>query len=136
LYSNFGSHPVASQRSVIFVKEGVESNADSSSSSSSSKSSKTASKMTIRTNTDKNGFSRLSSSSKSNSGEDDMADDTGEHGNVAEDNAAKANNDQGESESNGSDAPAHKQSMNGIPEFLAAVWKDSRDMVSLTIFPI
>jgi hypothetical protein len=42
-----------------------------------------------------------------------MADDTGEHGNVAEDNASKANNDQGESESNGSNAPAHtNQSMN------------------------
>ncbi len=52
-----------------------------------------------------------------------MADDTGEHGNVAEDNAAKANDDQGESESNGSDAPAHtNQTMNGIPEFSAAAW--------------
>jgi hypothetical protein len=123
------------QNSVIFVKEGVESDADSSSSSSSSKSSKTASKMTIRTNADKN--KPLSSSSKSVSGEDDMADNTGEHGNVAEDNAAKANNDQGESESNGSNAPAYtNQSMNGIPEFLAAAWKDSRDTVSLTIFPI
>jgi hypothetical protein len=125
------------KKSVFFVKEGVESNADSFTSSSSSESSKTASKMTIRTNADKNGFSSLSSSSKSNSGEDDMADDTGEHGNVAEDNAAKANDDQGESESDGSNAPAHtNQSMNGIPEFLAAAWKDSRDMVSLTIFPI
>ena len=80
-------------------------------------------------------FPSSSSSSKSNSGEDDMADNTGEH--VAGDNATKANNDQGESESNGSDAPAHtNQSMNGIPEFLAAVWKDSHDTVSLTIFPI
>ncbi len=79
----------------------------------------------------------MSSLSKSNSGEDDMADDTGEHGNVAEDNASKANNDQGESESNGSNAPAHtNQSMNWIPEFLAAVWKDSCDTVSLTIYPI
>jgi hypothetical protein len=114
---------VASQKSIIFVKEGVKSNVDSSSSSSSSKSSKTASKMTIRANVDKNGFSSSSSSSKSNSGEDHMADDTGEHGNVAEDNAAKANDDQGESESNGSDAPAHtNQTMNGIPEFSAAAW--------------
>jgi hypothetical protein len=78
-----------------------------------------------------------SSSSKSNSGEDAMADNTGEHGNVAEDNAAKANDDQGESESNGSNTPAHtNQSMNGIPEFSAAAWKDSHDTVSLTIFPI
>ncbi len=98
---------VASQKNVIFVKEGVESNADSSSSLSSSELSKTASKMTIRTNADKNGFSLLSSLRKSNSGEDDMADDTGEHSNVAENNAAKANDDQGESESNGSKAPAH-----------------------------
>jgi hypothetical protein len=66
-----------------------------------------------------------------------MADDTGEHGNVAEDNAANSNDYQGESESNGSNAPAHtNQSMNGIPEFLAAEWKDSRDTVSLKIFPI
>ena len=65
-----------------------------------------------------------------------MAYNTGEHGNVAEANAAKANNDQGESESNGSNAPAHtNQSMNGIPEFSAA-WKNSRDTASLTIFPI
>jgi hypothetical protein len=66
-----------------------------------------------------------------------MAYNTGENGNVAEANAAKANNDQGESESDSSNAPAHtNQSMNGIPEFLAAAWKDSRDTVSLTIFPI
>jgi hypothetical protein len=84
----------------------------------------------------KNGFSSSSFSSKRNSGEDDMANDTGEHGNVAENNPAKANNDQGESESDGSNAPAHtNQSINGIPEFLAAAWKDSRDTVSLTIFP-
>ncbi len=66
-----------------------------------------------------------------------MANNTGEQGNVAEDNVAKANDDQRESESNGSNAPAHtNQSMNRIPEFLAAAWKDSHDMVSLTIFPI
>jgi hypothetical protein len=66
-----------------------------------------------------------------------MADNTGEHGNVAEDNTAKANHDQSESESNGSNAPAHtNQSMNGIPEILAAAWKDSHDTVSLTIFLI
>ncbi len=110
---------------------------DSSSSSSSSESSKTASKMTIRTNADKNRFLSSSSSSKSDSGDDDITDNTGEHGNIAEDNAAKANDDQCESESNGSGAPAHtNQSMNGIPEFLAAAWKDSHDTVSLTIFPI
>jgi hypothetical protein len=81
-------------------------------------------------------FPSSSSSSKSNSGEDDMADNTGEHGNVAENNAAKANNDQGESESNGSNAPAHtNQSINGIPNFFAAAWKDSRDTVSLKFFP-
>jgi hypothetical protein len=92
--------------------------------------------MTIRTNADKNGFSSSSSWSKSDSGEDDMADNTGEHSNIAEDNAAKANDDQGESESNGSNAPAHtNQSMNGIPEFSAA-WKNSRDTASLTIFQI
>jgi hypothetical protein len=125
------------QKSKNFVKEGVKSNADSTSLSSSNESSKTASKMTIRTNADKNGFLLSSSSSKSNFGEDDMADDTGEHGNVAEDNAAKATDDQGESESNGSNAPAHtNQSMNGIPDFLAAVWKDKCDTVSLTILPI
>jgi hypothetical protein len=86
--------------------------------------------MTIRTNADKNGFSLPSSSSKSNSGEDDMANDAGEHGNIAEaeDNTARANDDQGESESDGSNAPAHtNQSMNGIPEFLAVAWKDSHD---------
>ncbi len=66
-----------------------------------------------------------------------MADNTGEHGNVAEDNAAKANDDQGESESYSSNAPAlTNQSMNGIPEFLAAAWKDSHDTISLTLFPI
>ncbi len=75
--------------------------------------------------------------SKSDSGEDDIADNIGEHGNVAEDKAAKANDDQSESESDGSNAPAHtNQSMNGIPELLAATWKDSRDTVSLTILPI
>ncbi len=55
----------------------------------------------------KNEWSLLSSLSKSNSGEDDMADNTGEHGNVAEDNTANANDDQGELKSNGSNAPAH-----------------------------